>query len=113
MTLLRPIVDDTLTVTLSRGGGCADHDFTLVAGHEFWPGEPIELDFTIVHDNMGDMCEAYPTDPVEFDLTEIKDLYEATYPTGDGVVVLVFKTPDGSTCDSAGLEYDAAIGASL
>ena len=104
------IEGDTLTVTLSRGGLCEEHDFTLVADRDFWAGDPVELDFTIVHDNMGDMCEGYPTDPVEFDLTEIKeeikDLYEAEYPTGDGVVFLVFKTPDGSACNAAGLRYD-------
>ena len=101
------IVGDTLTVTVSRGGGCPDeeHDFTLVAGHEFWEGDPVELDFTIVHDNYNDPCAAYPTDQVEFDLTQIKDLYVAAYPEGDGVM-LVFEAPDGSVCDSAGLLYD-------
>ena len=101
------IVGDTLTVTVSRGGGCPDeeHDFTLVAGHEFWEGEPVELDFTIVHDNYNDPCEAYPTDQVEFYLTEIKARYKAAYPEGDGVM-LVFEAPDGSVCDSAGLLYD-------
>ena len=100
------IVDDTLTVTLSRGGGCKDHDFTLVAAPEFREKDPVELAFTIVHDNMGDMCEAYLTDEVEFDLTKIKDLYEAAYPESDGVVSLAFQTPDGSACDYAGLDYD-------
>ena len=101
------IMGDTLTVTVSRGGGCPDeeHDFTLVADREFWEGDPVELDFTIVHDNYNDPCEAYPTDRVEFDLTAIKDRYAAAYPAGDGVM-LVFKAPDGSTCDMEGIRYD-------
>ena len=100
------IMDDTLTVTLSRGGGCADHDFTLVVDSKSRMREPPELDFTIVHDNMGDVCEAYLTDEVEFDLTQIKDL------VGGGVVSLAFQTPDGSACDYEGLEYDTATGSS-
>ena len=104
--------DDFLVVTLSRGGGREEHDFTLVAASEFREKDPVELAFTIVHDNMGDMAEAYLTDEVEFDLTEIKDLYEAAYPAGDGVVSLAFQTPDGSACDYAGLAYDTATGAS-
>ena len=101
------IMDDVLTVTLSRSGGCPDeeHEFTLVAGHEFWGGDPVELDFTIIHDNKGDMCERDVRDQVEFYLTEIKARYKAAYPEGDGVM-LVFEAPDGSVCDSAGLLYD-------
>ena len=108
------IVDDVLTVTLSRGGGCPDeeHDFTLVVAPEFREKHPVELAVTIVHDNKGDMCEAYPTDEVEFDLMKIKDLYEAAYSEDDGVVSLAFQTPDGSACDYAGLAYNMDTGSS-
>ena len=101
---------DFLTVTLSRGGGCKDHDFTLVVDDNLRMRDPVELDFTIVNDNEDDMCEmyqeAYLTDKVKFDLMQIKDL------VGDGVVFLAFQTPDGSDCDYEGLEYDTATGAS-
>ena len=100
------IMDDFLTVTLSRGGGCEDHDFTLVVDSRSRMREPPELDFTIVHDNMDDPCEMYPTDEVDFDLTQIKDL------VGGGVVSLAFQPPDGSACDYEGLEYDTATGSS-
>ena len=98
--------DDFLIVTLSRGGGREEHEFTLVAAPEFREKDPVELAFTIVHDNMGDMAEAYLTNEVEFDLMKIKDLYEEAYPQGDGVVSLAFQTPDGSDCNYTGLEYD-------
>ena len=110
------ITDDTLTVTLSRSGGCKRHDFTLVASRDFMAGataaDPVELDFTIVHNNHGDLCEAYLTDRVAFDLTTIKNRYQAAYPTGDGAVFLAFQPPDGSACGYDGIEYDAAAGSS-
>ena len=106
------VMDDILTVTLSRGGGCENHEFTLVAAPRFREGQPVELPFAIVHDGNDDRCLAYLTDQVEFDLMKIRDLYKTAYPSGDGLVFLAFRTPDGSTCDYSGLEYDTAAGPS-
>ncbi len=104
------VMDGILTVTLSRGGGCENHDFILVAAPRFREGNPVELPFAIVHDGKDDRCEAYLTDQVAFDLTKIQELYGTTYPAGDGLVFLAFRTPDGSACDYSGLAYDAAAG---
>ena len=106
------VMDGILTVTLSRGGGCESHDFTLVAAPGFREGQPVELPFAIVHDGKDDRCEAYLTDQVAFDLTTIRDLYRTAHPAGDGLVFLAFQTPDGSACDYSGLAYDTAAGPS-
>ena len=86
----------------------------------FYPGrdpafrerEPLELDFTIVHNNHGDTCEAYLTDRVIFDPTQIEDRYQSAYPTVGGVVFLAFQPPGDSACGYDGIEYDTAAGAS-
>lgn len=104
------VMDGILTVTLSRGGGCENHDFILVAAPRFREGNPVELPFVIVHDGNDDRCLAYLTDQVAFDLTKIHDLYKTAYPAGDGHVFLAFRTPDGSACDYSGLAYDTAAG---
>lgn len=106
------VMDGVLTVTLSRGGGCESHDFILVAAPRFREGQPVELPFAVVHDGNDDRCLAYLTDQVAFDLTKIQELYRTAHPTGDGLVFLAFRTPDGSACDYSGLAYDTAAGPS-
>ena len=106
------VMGGILTVTLSRGGGCESHDFTLVAAPGFREGQPVELPFAVVHDGKDDRCLAYLTDQVAFDLTTIRDLYRTAYPAGDGLVFLAFQTPDGSACAYSGLAYDTAAGPS-
>ena len=87
------IEDDTLTVTLSYGGGCETHDVTLVA----FPSDvlpdayPVELDVALAHDANGDACEAYLTDTYKFDLTPIKTLYQEAYMDDVGTIVLLLQ----------------------
>ena len=100
------IVDDFLVVTVSRGGGCEEHLFTLEVGPRIRARAPPELDVAITHDNMGDACEAYMTDEVAFDLKPIWD------PESQGAAFLTFRAPDGSDCAYAGLAYDSVTGTS-
>ena len=84
-----PFIDgDTLTVTASYGGGCTQHDLTLVPDSGFKESNPVQLDVTVVHDAHGDACEAYETDTYVFDLSPIKTLYQEGYRTDEGVIVL-------------------------
>jgi len=90
-----PVVeDDALTLTVSYGGGCARHDFTLVADGEFRESNPVQLDVFLAHDANDDRCQAYPTEAYEFDLTPIQVLYRETYGTDAGAVLLHFYGQD-------------------
>ena len=82
------IEDDTLTLTVSYGGGCETHDFTLVASGVFMESYPVQLGVSLTHDANGDMCEAYLTAEYEFDLTPIKTLYQEAYREDAGTIVL-------------------------
>lgn len=82
------IEDDTLTLTVSYGGGCETHDFTLVTSGVFMESYPVQLGVSVAHDANGDMCEAYLTAEYEFDLTPIKTLYQDAYRTDTGTIVL-------------------------
>ena len=88
------IEDDTLTLTVSYGGGCARHDFTLVADDEFREPNPVQLDVFLAHDANDDRCEAYPTEAYEFDLTPVRTLYRETYGTDAGTILLRFHGQD-------------------
>lgn len=84
-----PIIeDDTLILTVSYGGGCETHDFTLVASAVFMESYPVQLGASLAHDANGDMCEAYLTAEYEFDLTPIKTLYQEAYREDTGTIVL-------------------------
>ena len=98
----RPFVEeDTLTVTLSYGGGCEAHDVTLVA----YPSDiqadsyPVQLDVVLAHDANGDACEAYLTDTYVFDLTPIRARYREAYGDVPGTVILVLQGVPNDTPD--------------
>ena len=87
------IAEDVLTVTVSYSGGCARHDFTLVADSRFQESDPVRLDVHLVHEGNEDSCEAYPTGTYEFDLTPLKTLYQDAYGGNEGVIVLRLMGP--------------------
>lgn len=59
-----------LTVNVSYGGGCAEHQFTLVWPDAILTIHPAQFDIYLVHDANGDMCEAYPSEILVFNLSE-------------------------------------------
>lgn len=65
------IEGDTLLVTVSYGGGAAEHDFTL-----YWNGItlrsfPGQIHVQLKHDANGDAAEAYLTETLRFDLSDL------------------------------------------
>lgn len=67
-----------LHINLSYGGGCQDHDISLVLGTHVNSriDGPLQQLFTkVIHDNQ-DACEALITEDLEFDLSKVLDLYD-------------------------------------
>ena len=87
------IVDDALFLTLSYSGGCARHDFTLVADSRLRGSDPVRLVLFLAHDANGDRCRAYPTESYRFDLAPVRTLYNQAYGSSEGVVRLVLRGP--------------------
>lgn len=100
---------DTLKLTLSYGGGCLRHDFTLVSSSPFPARTPspgldpetssghsrreqdglaVQLDVTVFHESHGDPCERYVTESYNFDLTPIKEVFQEAHARDDGAIVL-------------------------
>lgn len=82
------ITDDTLTITVSYGGGCEAHQFTLVASDSFLDSFPVQLNVSLAHNANGDACEAWITEAYHFDLTPIKTLYQEVYRQEVGTIIL-------------------------
>ena len=58
--------DGVLTIEVSHGGGCEEHDYSLL-----WSGgttfiDPPQVTAILMHDANSDFCEAYLTNEVEF-----------------------------------------------
>lgn len=85
------ITGDTLAVKVSYGGGCRDHQFTLVASGAFMESDPVQLNLALAHNANEDPCEAWITEGYLFDLTPIKALYQKAYRQNSGVIVLQLK----------------------
>ena len=79
---------DTLTITVSYGGGCRIHQLTLVATAEFMESHPVQLRVSIAHNGNGDPCRAWITEAYDFDLTPIKMMYQDAYGEGAGILIL-------------------------
>ena len=85
------ITDDTLVINVSYSGGCKAHQFTLIASDTFLESFPVQLHVSLVHDAMGDTCEAYPTEDYHFNLTPIKTMYQNAYRQETGTIILRLK----------------------
>ncbi len=67
------IAGDCLTVELSYGGGCSEHDFELVLQPVMCIPPSVEVvQLTLLHNANGDACEALITDNLSFDLSSIR-----------------------------------------
>ena len=95
-----PVLEaDTLSLTVSYGGGCREHDFTLVAAmiaDDECDLSPVVLDVFLAHDDHDDPCEAYPTVTYDFDLTPIKEMYRDTCGEDAGAVDLRLRDVGGN-----------------
>ncbi len=89
------IAGDTLSLNLSYAGGCARHEFTLVASELFRESDPVQLPVTLAHDANGDSCEAWLTQDYEFDLSLLRDRYRQAYGGGPGRMVLLLEGAPG------------------
>ena len=90
------ITDDTLVLNVSYGGGCEEHQFTLVASDAFLESFPVQLRLSLAHNANNDPCEAWLTDDYRFDLNAIKILYQAAYQQKAGTIILLLEdAPNG------------------
>ena len=86
---------DTLSVTVSYGGGCRTHTFTLVLANAFKLTDPVRLEANLAHNADSDPCEAWLTEHIAFDLTPLKSLFQAGGPQ-NGTIILELNLANGT-----------------
>lgn len=82
------VAGDTLSVSMSYGGGCRTHAMTLVTSASFTEGDPVRLEGVFRHEANGDPCERWVTETWLFDLAPIRERHRDVYGPGAGVVLL-------------------------
>ncbi len=77
-----------LTLEVRYGGGCARHDFDLVALPGWRESWPVQVDVDLAHQDHDDPCDALPTQTVRFDLTPLREAWEGAYGPGPGAIAM-------------------------
>ena len=66
------IEGDCLTVSITRGGGCKEHEFRLIGAEEVRYSLPPQREIRIIVDTSNDMCKALLTSEVSFDISSLR-----------------------------------------
>jgi hypothetical protein len=78
---------DELTLQVTYGGGCRDHDFKLYMQPVFAESNPVRANLYLSHNANGDVCEALITEDLTYDIRKIAELYYEQY-GGYGDIIL-------------------------
>ena len=89
------IANDTLRLTVSFGGGCRMHEFTLVLSNAFMLTDPVRLRATLAHNANDDPCEAWLTEDLVFDLAPVRELY-GDHGSARASIILMLSASDGT-----------------
>ena len=82
------LVADTLTVSITHGGGCATHEYALLVANVFLESWPVQMHGALAHDAHDDPCDALLTPSLRFDLSPVRDAYRRAYQTQSGAITL-------------------------
>jgi predicted type IV restriction endonuclease len=82
------IEKDTLRLSVSYTGGCAEHAFRLVAWDYFSKSEALQAKLLLAHDANGDACKAIIKQALRFDISPLAAEYHRVYGPEPGTVWL-------------------------
>lgn len=96
--------DDTLYVSVSYGGGCADHTFSLFWDGTFEADRNTYASFDLFHEIEGgqDSCEAAISPTLKFDISPLRQAFEEEYGEEHGSIFVNLR---GSSPEPVLFEY--------
>lgn len=98
MTIERARIEgDTLYLRVNHGGGCARHEYALVAWNGWMESNPVQLGAFLAHNQNADPCRALITADLRFDLTPARDAFRQAYGTGTATFILRLTDPQPTT----------------
>jgi len=97
---------DTLHLRIQHSGGCATHEYGLVAYNGWMESHPVQVGATLLHDGNGDKCDALLQPDLRYDLTPLRLAYAEAYRTSHGTIVIQLSDPSpGSGLQPASVTY--------
>jgi hypothetical protein len=85
------ISGDTLTMTITHGGGCKEHNYTLfMSPGVFLESYPVQANLFLRHEDNDDACDALITATLKFNLRPVADLYQYYYRGKDEIIINAF-----------------------
>ena len=82
------IEKDALHLSVSYIGGCAEHEFTLVAWDYSIKAETLQAKLLLAHNANGDDCKAIVREALCFDISPLKAEYHRVCGPASGIVLL-------------------------
>lgn len=82
------IIGDELHVQIEHGGGCEAHVYTYCWTGAFDLSEPVTAGTFLAHDSNGDLCDALLTLPLVYDLTPLKQEWQALHNQQSGTILV-------------------------
>jgi hypothetical protein len=79
---------DTLHTFVTYGGGCARHEFALVAWNGWLESHPVQVSVLLAHDAHDDPCDALVTAHLRHDLRPLRDAWHRSYGGSTGEIVM-------------------------
>lgn len=78
---------DVIRINISYGGGCADHEFALIAS-SFMESEPVQVNVVLSHEDHDDPCDMWITQEEVFNLVPLKRAWQQAYHNISGIIVM-------------------------
>jgi hypothetical protein len=69
------LLNDVLVLSVAYTGGCAEHDFELLASSASVPDASPSVELALLHDPRGDACKALMEEELHFDLSPLHELW--------------------------------------
>ena len=87
------LTNDSLMLIVQYGGGCGTTSFELLTNGYFMESFPVQLDVLLSFKD-DDPCEALIQRQICYDLSRLATLYENSYQTTEGTIILQIKGYD-------------------
>jgi hypothetical protein len=82
------ISGNALTIVVRYGGGCRDHILALLLSRAFMESHPVQIGARLSHNAKSDACDALITKTLTFDLTRLKQRYQASYGRAPATILI-------------------------
>ena len=81
------LVKNSLYMNISYGGGCEEHEFTLIAT-TFMESEPVQVNIILSHEDNDDPCDMWINENHSYNLLPLKKSWQLSYQAKSGSIVI-------------------------